>query len=499
MNTEAVGPAAKPTGKRGLFGWIFGRTVDAVILVAALVNLAFVFFDYTYVDFRPYYQSHPIDVQLAGKRYHWDLVALYDPIKGIDPHRATRAYLEAARETLDKVQSSPDDNGIILALNDMQAQSAALIKNEDTFTISGQRGVLERIKHAASNHMMARAGDPAILGISGAADVAGARKEFHEHSTMALQTFWTTENLAGNHYESERAWFERELAPLIDRAYYRHYGENGKYKDDFKRIDLAFALIFLIELAGRIIWELGLARDRSKSFKQSWQEFIAIRWVDFIYFLPLALYWLPPSLQGPLQLVRMFSVGFRMQRLGLINPVAVVQAKVEDVLELITDMVNVKLLSNYQQGVQDFDLEQSMKTLTPQQRQQITLLIQRNLTMILKDVLPEIAPHIEKLALRAASQAMEQAPAYQQLRRLPIFGALPERMLPNLIAEVLAGTQVTMLRAINDAENLKLTNEMIDALTASLLEHMATIGTEQEIKNMVIDMLEEQKRKVLAD
>jgi hypothetical protein len=499
LNTDGVLPTPKPEDEQGMIEWMVDKASDIVILAVALVNLALVFFDYTYIDFRPFYQTHQIVVDYGDKRYRWDLVDIYDPIKGVDPHRSTVAYLKAARETLAKAKAAPTDVETIKALADMRELSTKLIKEEDVFNISNQRGVLERIKHSASKHMMDQVYRPEVVALSGADGAARAKAEFADHSTLSLKSFWTPENLAPAYFDKESGWFEGELAPLVDRAYYRHYGENGKPQDDFKKIDLAFAAIFLIELLGRMVWMLGVKRDRSKPFKQSFNEFAAVRWVDFAYFVPLALYWLPPSLQGPLQLIRMFSVGFRMQKLGLINPVAVVQAKVEDVMEVITDQVNVKLLSNYQQGVRDWSLEESMRALTPQQRQQLTVMIQRNLTMVLRDVLPEIAPQVEKLALRAATQAMEQAPAYQQLKRFPLFGALPERMLPNLVGEVIAGTQVTMLKAINDQENVKLTNEMIDAVTESLIKHMAAIGTEREIKAMLIDMLEEQKRKVLAD
>jgi hypothetical protein len=499
LKTDGVLPTPKPEDEQGMIEWMVDKVCDITILVVALLNLALVFFDYTYIDFRPFYQAHQIVLEHGDTVYRWDLVKIYDPIKGIDPHRSTTAYLKAARETIEKVKAAPNDAATAKALADMRDASVKLIKEEDVFSISNQRGVLERIKHTASKHMMDQVSRPEIVALSGASDPRQAKAEFYDHSTLSLKSFWTPENLQPLYLNQEIKWFEGELAPLVDRAYYRHFGENGKPQDDFKKIDLAFAVIFLIELVGRMIWMLGVKRDRSKSFKQSFNEFAAVRWVDFAYFVPLALYWLPPSLQGPLQLIRMFSVGFRMQKLGLINPVAVVQAKVEDVMEVITDQVNVKLLTNYQQGVRDWSLEESMHALTPQQRQQLTVMIQRNLTMVLRDVLPEIAPQIEKLALRAATQAMEQAPAYQQLKRFPLFGALPERMLPNLVGEVLAGTQVTMLKAINDAENVKLTNEMIDAITDSLIKHMAAIGTEAEIKAMLIDMLEEQKRKVLAD
>lgn len=504
MNANAALPPPKPDSEQGMVAWMVEKAVDIAVLVVAIVNLALVFFDYSYVMLRPQYQ-----------RYAPAVVAFYDPYKGIDPYRDVQAYLAEARHTLALARTNPDAPEAVAAFQKMGEESKDLIHNEDAFAISNQRGVLERIKHLASKHMAEqRASDPAVLALVQVPDPiaktsrpATTAKEaaaaFEDHSTMALQIFWTPQNMHGR-ADLEARWFEAKLAPLLNRAYYRHFGEDGKPLDQFYKVDLAFSLFFLLELTLRAIWVLGIQPTGGLTFKQRWDRFVAARWMDFAYFLPLLLYApiisdiLPQFVRESLQLVRMFSVGYRMQRLGLINPVQVVQAKVAEVMDAITDLVNVKLLSNYQDSVRQMDLAAAMKSLTPAQREQLTVLIQRNMTMVLRDVLPDVTPQIEKLAMRAARQALEQAPAYQQLKRLPLFGALPERMLPNLVAEVIAGTQVTMLKAINDAENVKLTNEMIDAVTDSLLVHMAEVGTEAEVKRLLVDLLEEQKAKVLG-
>lgn len=496
-------PPPRPESRQGLVPWLVEKAFDIAVLVVALVNLALVFFDYSYLMLRPQYQ-----------RYAPAVVSFYDPYKGIDPYRSVQDYLTSARQTLAAAEADPAASTTAAAYARLKDASRDLIRDEDAFSISNQRGVLERIKHTASAHMIGHSGEAAIQrlvmvtdkgnhAVRPATDARETAREFTEHSTLALQLFFTPENLNGRAAQ-ESAWFEARLAPLLNRAYYRHYGEDGKPIERFWRVDCAFALFFLAELLLRAVWVLLVAGHDGRPFGTRFKAFLASRWMDLLYFVPLVLYLpiindlIPAFIRESIQFVRMFSVGFRMQRLGLINPVQVVQAKVAEVLDLVTDLVNVKLLSNYQESVRQLNLEEAMHSLTPQQRQQLTALIQGNLTMVLEDVLPDVAPSLERLIMRAAQQALEQAPAYQQLRRLPFFGALPERLLPSLIAQVIAGTQVTMLKAINDGENVKLTNQIIDAVTDSLIKHMAEIGTEAELKRLLVDLLEEQKRKVLA-
>jgi hypothetical protein len=114
-------------------------------------------------------------------------------------------------------------------------------------------------------------------------------------------------------------------------------------------------------------------------------------------------------------------------------------------------------------------------------------------------VVPDIMDEAERLITRSAAQALERAPAYTQFKQLPFFGGLPEQLIGRLVTETITQSQMTMLKTLSDPENVRLTNELIQAITESLLRHMAEVGTEEQVKAMLIDLLEEQKRRLIAD
>lgn len=500
-----------PNTPVGLHWRIFDVTSNWLILVLAIVNLSLVFFDYTYIDLRHVYQANG-----------WgQLVTSYDKVKGIEPHRATNKYVLTANETFRLLASDPTSPDAQAALSEMQDLSQALMK-EDPFLAAGLRGVSEQLKAKFRKHEWLRTAtyeqkarwerrfsyermhavatlhhrpwdDMSVTKAMIGSQAAAAARGTTSTDNPAQLGFWSPENLSPNRLHDEELWFKAEVQPLLDRNYWQTYDEDGEPADRFWIIDCFFLPIFLGEFLIRGI--LGVKRKVYPNF----QTFFATRWYDAVYFLPVVVYALPPTLQGPLHLVRMVSVGARMERLGLINPVAIVQARVARLLDHITDIVNVKLLSNYQDGVRAFDLEQSMNTLTPIQRQQLQTLIENNMKMVVGKVVPDIMDEVERLITRSAAQALERAPAYNQFKQLPFFGGLPEQLIGRLVTETITQSQMTMLKTLSDPENVRLTNELIQAITESLLRHMAEVGTEDQVKAMLIDLLEEQKRRLVAD
>ena len=481
--------APDPSTPIGLHWRIFDVTSNWLILVLAVVNLALVFFDYTYIDLRHVYQQNG-----------WgQLVQSYDRIKGIEPHRVTDDYVKSAEQAFRLVETAPEDPATQAALDAMIAKTQAMLK-EDPFLVAGLRGVSEQTKNHVRKHIWLKnvTSEEALRWQAWSPARARALLTLHAKpwenlsATRSWSEFWSLDNLRPKLREEE-FWFKSEIKPLMDRNYWQTYGEDGRPNDNFWIIDVFFLPIFLGEFMIRGI--LGVKRGVYKNFK----HFFESRWYDAVYFLPVIVYTLPPTLQGPLHLVRVISVGARMERLGLINPVAIVQARVAKILDMITDIVNVKLLSNYQDGVRSFDLEESMNTLTPVQRQQLAHLIEKNLNMVVGKVLPDVMDEAERLLTRSAAQALEEAPAYKQFKQLPFFGGLPEQMIQRIITETIAQMQVTMLKQVNDPENVRLTKELITAVTESLLRHMAEGGTEEQVKAMVVDVLEEQKKRIMAD
>lgn len=450
------GPAPMPPSFKGRMLWMLGRFADWSILLLAILNLALVVFDFTYLDLR-----HHI-VKLAPA-----IVERYDPVKGVAPHRITQTYLERAEFTFAHLMVSNTSAESRSLMQEMRAHSVTLV-HEDPFAGAGMSGVLEQIKNKMRRHTG------------------------RESAKEGFQAFWTPENLTPARIAFEVAFFEREIKPLMARNYYRALGENGKPYDAFWILDLLFVPLFALEFLLR--GGIEIARGRHPS----WKAFCYARWYDLVYFLPVGAYLIPFGQSGWVHLVRGISVGNRMQRLGLINPITVPQEFAGKVADLVTDLVSVRLLTNYQESVRKFDLDETLKTLTPEQREAVMGFFDQQLRVLLGRVLPQVAPELQGLLTYAAQQALNESPAYQNLKQIPFLGSLPERYLPDLVAEMIEGTQRIAFNSLQDAAHREQVSRLVDKASAIMLEEMHRNGTEEHMKAILVDLLEQQKRKLLA-
>lgn len=437
--------------------WHLGRFVDWGILLLAIVNLALVFFDFSYMHVRHHY------IALAP-----GLVAQYDKVKGIEPHRSTHSYLQSADKAFALALEDPNSPATAEALMGMGAASVAMV-DEDPFSAQGLRGAFEQWKSQGRKHMHL------------------------ESSKEAWRSFWSPTHLAHRQaVVAEKAWFDAKVRPLISRNFYRHYGEDGEPLDLFKWIDLAFMPIFILEFAVR-----GILGVRSRRYRNA-KEFFENRWYDAVYVLPLVGYLLPAVVVAPLHLVRVISVAQRMQRLGLINPLSGVQKQAQKVLDAINLDIRTDIFTDLQADVQRFDLADTLQRLSVAERKALTRWLERNLVMGLTRVLPEVQPELEALVAAAVRQAITEAPAYKELAsRLPFLGDLPDRVIPAMVGQVAASSQSLVAKAIADPANQAAMDRLIDAVMDSLLRHEAEVGTDV-LKGIVVNQLEEEKRRIEA-
>lgn len=449
------GPIPMPRSFRGKIIWVADLAVNWFILLLAIVNFAVVIFDFSYLDLRHLYQ-----------RFQPELVTLYDPVKGVEPHRTTETYLERAELTLQRLKSGPGAPGVPALLSEMQDRSQTMF-HEDPFSGAGLAGVFEQIK----NKM---------------------RREMHQESAkQAFTAFWSAQNLSPTRLAAQTEFFEAQIRPLMARNYYRGLGENGKPYDAFWMIDFLFVPFFALEFLLRGTLEVGRRYP-------SWKAFCYARWYDLVYFVPVGQYVTPLGQSGWLHLVRAVSVGHRMRRLGLINPISIPQRYANRVIELFTDLVSVRLLNNYQDSVRKFDLAESIRGLPEDQKRALGSLAEEHLTMLVTRVIPRMTPEIEELITYSAQQALRESPSYQRLRAIPLFGSLPERYLPELVSEMVSGTQRAMMNALDDPEHRASIQRASEKLLSLLLTEMAELKTEDEVKRVVVDILEQQKSKLLS-
>lgn len=457
IDTRDLLPDPRPAGGMALIFWRLGRLVDWSILLLAILNLALVFFDFSYMTVRHQY------LKVAP-----GLVAQYDKIKGIEPHRSTHGYLQAADRAFALALEDPGSPAAAEAEAAMGLASVALV-DEDPFSAQGLRGAFEQWKSQ------------------------GRKRMGQDSSKGSWKAFWSPTHLSDRQkIVAEKAWFDAKVRPLLAQNFYRHYGEDGQPIDHFKWIDLAFMPIFLLEFAVRGV--VGVRRGRYRHAK----AFFEARWYDAVYALPLVGYLLPAVVVAPLHLVRVVSVAQRMQRLGLINPLRGVQRQAQKVLDAINLDIRTDIFTDLQADVQRLDLADSLQRLSPEERKILTRWVERNLVMGLTRVLPEVQPELEALVAAAVRQAITEAPAYKELAsRLPFLGDLPNRVIPAMVGQVAASSQSLVAAALTDPANQAAIDRLIDAVMASLLRHEAEVGTDV-VKGIVVNQLEEEKRRIQA-
>ena len=138
-------------------GRFWHRWDQAVALVAA-ANLAWVLFDVTYVPLRSFWLQrtlYPLPSVSLGIPLPWlpDITPIYDPVKGIEAHRDTAAYIAHFRE-LEQIAAEQGIDGKAARQRrlEMVVHNSQLI-DENPFVSSGNAGTLEKLK----NRLRARA------------------------------------------------------------------------------------------------------------------------------------------------------------------------------------------------------------------------------------------------------------------------------------------------------------------------------------------------------
>ncbi len=212
-------------------GW---RHWDRFVAVWAGVNLVWVAFDLTYLPLRTFWlqrnltplPSVPLVIPLTLLP---DITPLYDPVKGIEPHRETEAYLASFRR-LDQALQAGESVASVAPLRRRQMLLTEQLINENPFLGSGNAGTLEKIK----NRLRQRAG------------LDSAKQS----AAVLLGDRW----LASHPWQQERRFWQQQVLPLVATSYWRSIDENGRPTDHFWRFDLAlFQSVFALDILLRVL------------------------------------------------------------------------------------------------------------------------------------------------------------------------------------------------------------------------------------------------------
>ncbi|MBD2446763.1 hypothetical protein H6G76_06195 [Nostoc sp. FACHB-152] len=424
---------------------------ERLMALIATINLGLVAFDLSYVPWRDFYlRNFP------------KLTSIYDPVKGIEPHRETQNYLKQ----VDALEEQIDQTGLTspqvkTKLEELSRLSAEMI-DSNPFAGIGKSGTLEKIK----NRMRDRIGN--------------------NSAKQSFATFWSQAYLSQKGWNQERDFFNQKISPLITTNYYRQIGENSEYINDFWLIDLPFIALFGIELLGRVF----LIKRRHPSF--TWFNAILWRWYDLFLLLP---FW---------QWLRIIPVTVRLDQAQLLNlqPLQrqLSQAMVANFAEEITEIVVVRVINQTQVSIKQGDFTRwiaQQESLRPyvdiNNINEIEAISGILVKTVVYHVLPKIQPELAALLRHNIDTVIQQVPIYKNLQILPGIGQAQTQLSEQLATQIVTSLYNAIVSAVEDPVGAKLTTELVESFSTALGAEIQQKRVLSEIQSLIFDFLEEVK------
>ncbi|NJK66753.1 MAG: hypothetical protein HC789_03415 [Microcoleus sp. CSU_2_2] len=425
----------------------------------AIVDLGIVLFDISYVPWRDFYfRQLPVVTQV------------YDPFKGIKPHRDIQKYLETLEELKNQVvQTGLPSSQVAAKLQELDNLSAKMI-DEDPFRVASKSGSLEKIK----DRIRDRAPNP------------------QDSAKQSFKTFWSQEYLNKKGWQQEINWFDNRIKPLIATNYYRVIGENGEFQDNFWLIDLPFIAIFAIEFLARTYFISR--RHRSVT----WRQAMLWRWYDIFMILP---FW---------RLLRALTVTVRIHQAKMpdLQPIRtqISRGFVANFAQELTEVVVIQLINQMQQSISSGELakqlfqSQKQRYLDINNINEIEAIASRLVQVTVYNVLPQLQPDLEALLRYNIELFLKQSPLYQGFQQVPGLGDLPAQLASQLVAELsklaTLGPQnayEAFKTASEDPKGIQLSNQLVQHFGQALGNELQQQQTWQEIQLLLCDFLEEFK------
>lgn len=442
-------------------GLTFRLLWDLFMILMVFMNLHLIVFDLTYLTLRPHYLE-----------YVPEMVKLYDPFLGIEPHRSTDDIIKKVDE-YKVILASPDSPEKLEKINSTsQAINELFIKMnaENSFERAGLTANLQLIKHELKDKYKKAANK------SDSEDIS---------SKDAFKWFWTYD---ANTINDHIAFYEKEIKHLLAQNYYRHYGLNGKFVDKFWILDLPFLSLFLTEFL--IQWWLAI---KNKKYV-AWFLHPLYSWYDVLGFIPFAEFRF-------FRLFRIVTIYIKLKQSDLttIGDDFFTRAVVyysNIVKEEITDMVTIRILTEMQEEIKSGASINLVTAAVEARREQIKKLVIENIRKGLgnnkanQSIRKLLAETLERSSNTAKSLALIPSPIKEAITKdigLSIFDAMNEVMLSKVagdkgeenISKLIDGVIDDVILSSQDSA----LNELTEDMTIEIIENMkATVSKKKWLK-----------------
>lgn len=461
-------------------GW--GRSWDRFVALWASLNLLFVAFDLSYVPLRTFWlqrnlypiPSVPLVVPLAAIP---DITPWVDPIKGIQPHRETRAYLSQFSQLDAVLSAAPAGPGALPAGQTLTPAQRSLLQRQLELTLT----LIE------TNPFLASEGSGTLEKIKSRLRQRANRDSARDAARTLLSPGW----IEGHGWQGERPFWQEQVLPLVATNYWRSIDENGRPTDHFWRIDLLlFQGVFALDILLRAI------RLRRRLPGLGWRDALLRRWIDLPLLLP---FW---------RWLRILPVLERLQGSGLVSiePLrAVVSRAVVALLAVeLFEVLALQLLDGAQGLIRSGQWPQRIRSLCSHQsvksskeERELAALVRIWAPLLLSRVLPRLGPELQGLLGYALKQSFESTVVPPPLRSLqPLLGVetgLGKQLATGMVESLLELSRKTGQQlSRRDQQQLDLIQRVLDRFWEELavaLEQGEGLARSQELLCGLIDGL----------
>ena len=421
---------------------------EQIMALLALLNLGLVLFDLSYIPWRDFYLKHlPQFTVWYGERF-----------KGIEPHQQITTYIAAVWDLEAQVeQTGLQSTEVIPKLAQLQALSLELI-TENPFAASDQSGVLERIK----NRMRQQVGLTS--------------------SRAAFKQFWSQDYLSRVGWTDSMQFFQREIEPLLNIAYYRNIGENGKFIDRFWQIDIWFVGLFAAEFVTRTLYL------KRRYHHRSWLDAVIWRSYDLLLLLP---WW---------RWLRIIPVLIRLDQARLVNfqPIErrIVRSLIANLAIELTEMVVLRLIDQTQTLIRRGELTRWLlqsRYIDLNGINEVEAISKHLSDLLLYQVMPKVQPEFEALLSHTVTQILGRSPIYAGLQILPGMSAVSSNLTQQLVADLSKNAYAAIRSALEDQTGVALLQRLVGRLGNTLKAELSQSQSTDEIQALTVALLEEIK------
>lgn len=261
-------------------------------------------------------------------------------------------------------------------------------------------------------------------------------------------------------------------------------------RPNFLTIDLVFVAIFLSDVL--LGWAIAI---RQRTYER-WFYYPLAHWYDVLGCIPLAGFrWL--------RVLRVISLGFRLQRLGFIDvrtwPLYATGRRYYDILvEEVSDRVVVNVLNGVQEelrsGASDLPRRVVQEVVRPRHDPLVAALAD-TLGGIVRSAYADYREDWRAYIRDVVRHTIERNAAGRGLERVPIVGDAVLRALDSILTEVVSDVLDAAVQGLGDAEYRSLVSHIAEGVF-TFMEREPDNARDPELQQALVEIIELVKQQV---